>query len=73
MQASFLYGKQLASGLYTGNGPGIKTKEIERKWLVEELPDLSRIKGKDISQGYIAVTSEGTEVRIRQKGKKYWV
>ena len=46
--------------------------EIERKWLVEESPDLSKRKGVRILQGYLASTPEGTEVRLRRKGKKYF-
>jgi adenylate cyclase len=40
--------------------------EIERKWLVQDLPDLSRHEGKAILQGYLAVAPDGTEVRLRQ-------
>jgi adenylate cyclase len=40
--------------------------EIERKWLVHTLPDLSGHEGKDVMQGYIAVADDGTEVRLRQ-------
>ena len=47
--------------------------EIERKWLVDKPPDLSKYKGVRIIQGYIAVTPEGTEVRLRRKGAKYYV
>jgi adenylate cyclase len=50
----------------------ISTQEIERKWVVVELPDVSGLKGKEIRQGYIAVTSDGTEVRLRQKGERYF-
>ena len=50
----------------------VSTQEVERKWLVPELPDLTEVKGKEVIQGYIAVTSDGTEVRVRQKGEKYF-
>jgi adenylate cyclase len=40
--------------------------EIERKWLLQDLPDLSRYEGKPVIQGYIAVAADGTEVRLRQ-------
>jgi adenylate cyclase len=54
-------------------GLTIASQEIERKWLIQgELPDLREIKGKEVIQGYIAVTSDGTEVRVRQKGDKYF-
>jgi adenylate cyclase len=45
------------------------TQEIERKWLVRELPDLGTLNREQIIQGYLAVTSDGTEVRIRRKGE----
>lgn len=51
----------------------IAKQEVEKKWLVTgDLPDLNGIKGKEVIQGYIAVTSDGTEVRVRQKGDKYF-
>lgn len=56
----------------TSEGLAVSTQEVERKWLVTELPDLSGLKGKEVIQGYIAVTSDGTEVRVRQKGDKYF-
>ena len=56
----------------TSEGLSVSTQEVERKWLVTELPDLGRLRGKDVIQGYIAVTSDGTEVRVRQKGDKYF-
>jgi adenylate cyclase len=46
--------------------------EIERKWLVYTLPDLAGLKGEKVVQGYIAISADGTEVRIRQKGDKYF-
>jgi adenylate cyclase len=50
----------------------MKIREVERKWLVSALPDLNGLKGKEVIQGYIAVTSDGTEVRVRQKGESYF-
>ncbi len=48
-------------------------QEIERKYLVKALPDnLEQYPHKDIVQGYLAITEDGTEVRLRQKGKKYF-
>lgn len=44
--------------------------EVERKWLVESPPNLSKLRGVKIFQGYIAVSPEGTEVRLRRQGKK---
>src|SRR5262245_41576057 len=48
------------------------SKELERKWLVEDLPDLSSRTGEEISQGYISTTAEGNEVRVRRKGEKFF-
>jgi len=48
-------------------------QEIERKFLVKSLPEnLEQYQHKDITQGYLAITEDGTEVRLRQKGKKYF-
>jgi adenylate cyclase len=53
-------------------GLSVSTQEIERKWLVTDLPNLTGLEGKEVIQGYIAVTADGTEVRVRQKGDKYF-
>ena len=50
-----------------------RVSEVERKWLVEALPNLSRLKGVKIAQGYIAVSPEGTEVRLRKEGKRFFL
>ncbi len=43
--------------------------EIERKFLVPSLPDdLECYPSSAIDQGYLALTPEGVEVRIRRKG-----
>ena len=43
--------------------------EIERKFLVPDLPDnLERHPSAAIDQGYLALMPEGVEVRIRRKG-----
>jgi len=48
-------------------------QEIERKFLVKSLPEnLEQYPHKDIVQGYLAITEDGTEVRLRKKGKKYF-
>lgn len=47
-----------------------QTQEIERKWLVRDLPRLGELKREQIIQGYLATSSDGTEVRIRRKGDK---
>ena len=46
--------------------------EVERKWLVQDLPDLSRPEGKEVIQGYIAIAADGTEVRLRQTDGKFF-
>jgi adenylate cyclase len=46
--------------------------EVERKWLVEDLPALAKHEGKDVIQGYIASAADGTEVRLRQTGGKFF-
>lgn len=47
-------------------------REIERKFLVRELPkSLDQYPHSEIIQGYLAIT-EDTEVRLRQKGKIYY-
>ncbi len=48
--------------------------EIERKFLVSEIPQhLSYKKEDKISQGYIAFEPGRNEVRVRQKGEKYFL
>jgi len=48
-------------------------KEIERKFLIKSLPDnLEQYPHKEIRQGYLVVTEDGTEVRLRQKEEKYF-
>lgn len=45
--------------------------EIERKFLVPALPaDLLRHRSHEIDQGYLALTPQGVEVRVRRKGGK---
>jgi adenylate cyclase len=48
-------------------------QELERKFLVTgELPDdLDRYPSEEISQAYIAVADDGTEVRLRARGGDY--
>ena len=42
--------------------------EIERKWLVRELPeDLGTWDAKELEQGYVAITDDA-EVRVRRSG-----
>jgi adenylate cyclase len=44
--------------------PGV---EIERKFLVGDLPD-GLDEGERIAQGYLAIAGDGVEVRIRRRG-----
>ncbi len=54
-------------------GEGISPVEIERKYLVKSLPEnIESYPCKEIKQGYLAVTEDGTEVRVRKKGDKYY-
>jgi adenylate cyclase len=47
--------------------------EIERKFLVGELPAaIAKYAGKAIRQGYLIITDDGTELRIRQKGNRFF-
>jgi adenylate cyclase len=46
--------------------------EIERKFLVREMPDLEAAKGKAVNQGYLAVHRDGTEVRLRSIGDMHF-
>lgn len=50
----------------------ISEQEIERKWTVQDLPNISKGKGEQIVQGYLAVTPNGTEIRLRKKGGKFY-
>ena len=47
-----------------------RKQEIERKWLVHDLPELEELHRDQIVQGYLAISSDGVEVRIRRKGDK---
>lgn len=48
-------------------------KEIERKFLVQSLPEnLENFPHDEVVQGYIATAEYGTEVRLRKKGDKYF-
>lgn len=43
--------------------------EIERKFLVKELPDLSGVKSSEIMQGYVSILPE---IRVRKLDDKYY-
>ena len=48
--------------------------EVERKFVVPEKPAfLADCDRKRIRQGYLAVGKNGTEVRVRQEGKRYFL
>jgi adenylate cyclase len=49
-----------------------RKREIERKWLLPDSPDLSGCKRARIIQGYLAVAPDTTEIRLRKKGRKYF-
>lgn len=54
--------------------PALKDQEIERKFLVINLPSgLKKYPRHEIRQGYLAVMEDGTEVRLRQKGQTYFL
>jgi adenylate cyclase len=47
--------------------------EIERKFRVDQLPEAGSLTASaSIDQGYLAVGSDGTEVRIRRKGDRFY-
>ena len=47
--------------------------EIERKFLVGTMPfDLEHYAHERIRQGYLAYTDDGTEVRVRHKGDRFF-
>ena len=49
------------------------SREIERKFLVKELPqNLDGFKSKKIMQGYLNIENRDIEVRFRKKGKRYF-
>lgn len=60
-----------ALGTFT-NQSKIK-QEIERKWLIvdDSFLNLQPLKTEKISQGYIAISSDGSELRVRSKGNEF--
>ena len=47
--------------------------EIERKFLIDKLPDaLQALSGLNIRQGYIMIADNGFELRLRQKGDRFY-
>ncbi len=48
-------------------------KEVERKFKLRSLPEnLGTFPKKIIRQGYVSITDDGTETRVRQKDDKYF-
>lgn len=47
--------------------------EIERKYLLDGMPEgWESLESEAIAQGYIGFTDEGVEIRVRQRGAKYY-
>ncbi len=47
--------------------------EIEKKYLVTRIPaDTERLTGTPIEQGYMAISADGTEIRLRRKGDRFF-
>ena len=50
-----------------------ETVEIEKKYLVIRIPpDTGRLTGTLIEQGYLAVSTDGAEIRLRRKGDRFF-
>jgi CYTH domain-containing protein len=47
--------------------------EIERKFLVADLPDLGKLPAKQIEQGYVTAPGDTTELRLRRKGSDHFL
>lgn len=49
-------------------------KEIERKFLLSQLPEsIANQKPMRLEQGYLALDPEGKEVRLRKSDSNYWL
>jgi adenylate cyclase len=47
-------------------------REIERKFLVRQLPpDLTHYRSHEITQGYLVSLDDGLQVRLRKSGERY--
>ncbi|MFN2509456.1 MAG: CYTH domain-containing protein [Chthoniobacterales bacterium] len=54
------------------SSPPHSYREIERKFLIRRLPDkLGDYPRHEIVQGYLVVTPEGVQVRLRKAGRKH--
>ncbi|MEW2917051.1 CYTH domain-containing protein [Ruegeria sp. ANG10] len=49
------------------------TLEIERKFLVADLPDLSGAEKAVVRQGYLTAPDDSTELRLRQKNDRFFL
>ncbi|WP_170409540.1 CYTH domain-containing protein [Ruegeria arenilitoris] len=47
--------------------------EIERKFLVADLPDLSGAEKAVVRQGYLTAPDDSTELRLRQKNDRFFL
>ncbi|MCY3868794.1 MAG: CYTH domain-containing protein [Gemmatimonadetes bacterium] len=47
-------------------------KEIERKFCVRKMPDLTACTGVEISQGYLSVGENDPEIRLRRNGERFY-
>ena len=56
----------------SGNSRFVMRKEIERKFCVQKMPDLTACTGVEISQGYLSVGDNGQEIRLRRKGERFY-
>lgn len=50
------------------NATHLENVEIERKWVIDALPDITGLKRVQIIQGYLVIHPNGDEVRLRRKG-----
>ncbi|MCG7627900.1 CYTH domain-containing protein [Epibacterium sp. MM17-32] len=48
-------------------------KEIERKFLVADQPDLTAAQATPVRQGYLTALEDSTELRLRQKGERFFL
>lgn len=46
--------------------------EIERKWLIEDSPEVAKRRRAKIVQGYLAISQKGNEVRLRRKDERFF-
>ena len=59
--------------IINNNEKPAQPQEIERKFLVKKMPkNLEQYPHKEIMQGYLSISDDGTEVRLRQKGSRYY-